>query len=323
MKKFDAIEGLRGWLAWAVVFSHLVYMSGLKGDGLDPMLGMPRTLLFMIVSGFVITHLITEKPEPYLPYIVRRFARIFPLFAVTCFFGYFTNDLLANALTPDHQFADPAFSHLVTEISSSNRQHFWGQFLAHLTMLHGAIGNTVLPYSEYAFNMPAWSLSPEWQFYLIAPLVLIVVRRPSALIIFALLVAMVELLYKYWLSADFIQPGFLPAAAAYFAVGIASRMAYQTFSQRGYFAAICAVAIVILPLVGSQARPLLVWAVVFACLSLHGTTGESGYLTRSYRLVLTSPLATYFGAVLLDLSLPLPCNLRVRVALGQPVWQGA
>ena len=40
----------------------------------------------------------------------------------------------------------------------------------HLTLLHGVVPEKLLPSSATAFLGPAWSLSLEWQFYLIAPL---------------------------------------------------------------------------------------------------------------------------------------------------------
>lgn len=65
MKKFGAIEGLRGWLVWAVVFSQLAYFSNLSVKGLGPALkaaGLPAVLVFLMISGFVITHLVIERP---------------------------------------------------------------------------------------------------------------------------------------------------------------------------------------------------------------------------------------------------------------------
>jgi peptidoglycan/LPS O-acetylase OafA/YrhL len=69
----------------AVVFSHLVYFANIYGHGFGSLiahLGRPA-VLFVIISGFVITHVIVERPEPYLGYLTRRFMRIFPLFAIT------------------------------------------------------------------------------------------------------------------------------------------------------------------------------------------------------------------------------------------------
>ncbi|WP_425908312.1 acyltransferase family protein [Nitrobacter sp. TKz-YC02] len=89
-RTFAAIEGLRSGLAWAVVFSHLAYFSNLSG-GIAPTLkatGLPAVLVFLTIGGFVITHPVIERPEPYGVYLLRRFMRIFPLFAVTCATGF-------------------------------------------------------------------------------------------------------------------------------------------------------------------------------------------------------------------------------------------
>ena len=88
-------------LAWAVVFSHLVYFSDIYTHGFGALishLGRPAVLIFVIVSGFVITHAIIERPEPYRSYLTRRFMRIFPLFAVTSAIGYFACDVQVSTL---------------------------------------------------------------------------------------------------------------------------------------------------------------------------------------------------------------------------------
>ena len=37
-KRFNAIEGLRGWLAWTVVLSHVVQVSNIIAKGVGPMM---------------------------------------------------------------------------------------------------------------------------------------------------------------------------------------------------------------------------------------------------------------------------------------------
>ncbi|MGZ5843312.1 MAG: acyltransferase family protein, partial [Xanthobacteraceae bacterium] len=228
-EKFLAIEGLRGWLAWGVVLSHLTYMSAFKMPGVSSILrsiGPAAVLVFVMVSGFVITHLILEKKEPYLPYLIKRFVRLYPLFALTCLIGFFTNDLLASALGSSN-FADPEFAGVVRDVAASNHDHPPMHVVAHAVMLHSAIPNAVLPYSEYAFNMPAWSISLEWQFYLFAPLVVMILRdKREFIVVLALTVAILQLVFKKFFYGA-AQPGALPVAACYFAVGILSRLAYS------------------------------------------------------------------------------------------------
>jgi peptidoglycan/LPS O-acetylase OafA/YrhL len=298
MKKFDAIEGLRGWLAWAVVFSHFAYFSdtrGIIGSYLRE-LGLPAVLVFLIISGFVITHLVLERPEPYSAYLVRRFMRLFPLFAVTCALGYFANDLHANLYGSYGN--DPAFRKLLTDIARSNHEFFWQHAFAHSTMLHGAINDTVLPFSQYAFNMPAWSISLEWQFYLLAPIVVkLLLSRPSAVLWIAGAVAIAEVAYKYRLVGTFVQPSFLPGIAGYFAVGIASRIVYPSIAGTlRNPAGILTIIVVMMPLLDNRGWPLLIWALLYTGLALDRSGPRSRLFAQIYQMALESRFAIYFGS---------------------------
>lgn len=296
MKRFEAIEGLRGWLAWAVVLSHLTYVSGFNLPGLSQffrMIGLPAVLIFIVISGFVITHLIVEKQDPYPSYLVQRFARIFPLFVVTCFVGFFTNDLLATALA-SRDFPDPQFANVVQGVAASNHDYFWKHFLAHAMMLHGAIPNKFLPYSEYAFNMPSWSISLEWQFYVLAPLAVFALRsRTHVLVPFAVTVALCDFAARKWFYGT-VQPGALPFAAEYFAVGMCSRLAYPSVQGRAWLGLALASALVLFPL-SAELRPILVWVVVFFGLA-NKNLERPGAIVRIYAAALKRPLALYFGS---------------------------
>jgi peptidoglycan/LPS O-acetylase OafA/YrhL len=299
MKKFSAIEGLRGWLAWTVVLDHLVEVTNSKGVGHGfIMAGHYAVLIFIIISGFVITHLVSEKPEPYRLYILRRFMRIFPLFAVTCVLGYFTSDILAHALTKVSWAADPFFIDnriaIFSGIARTDHAFFWQNLLAHLLMLHGAIGDNILPFSQYAFNSPAWSLSLEWQFYLIAPFAILLASRPRSLVRAALVIAILEIAYAFDLFGSFHAPSFLPGAAGYFALGIASRLAYPALAGTvRQPSAIVALFMVLIPF-GWDAVPLLVWALVMTGLILNRSAPDS--FAHYYRLALESRWAMYFGS---------------------------
>ncbi|MCK1712157.1 MULTISPECIES: acyltransferase [unclassified Bradyrhizobium] len=234
MKRFQAIEGLRGWLAWTVVLAHLAYCSGFNTGALAAQfrsLGLPAVLVFLIVSGFVITHVVVEKPQAYPVYLIQRFARLFPLFAATCIFGFFTNDLLAISLAAPG-FNDSEFAKVVNGVAASNHKYFRSHLLAHVTMLHGAIPNAALPYSEYAFNMPAWSISLEWQFYLVAPLIICIIRNELLFPLLAIAVAICELWFKSFVGT--VQPGALPLAVCYFVMGIVSRLTYPYVERHSW-----------------------------------------------------------------------------------------
>lgn len=277
-----------------MVLAHLAYCSGFNTGALAAQfrsLGLPAVLVFLIVSGFVITHVVVEKSQAYPVYLVQRFARLFPLFAATCIFGFFTNDLLAISLSGPG-FNDPDFAKVANGVAASNHEHFWSHLLAHVTMLHGAISNAALPYSEYAFNMPAWSISLEWQFYLVAPLIICTIRNELFILLLAIAVAICEFWFKSFVGT--VQPGALPLAASYFLVGIVSRMTYPYVEGHNWLVPTVALAIVLFPL-RSELRPFLIWFIVFFGLprKCHERPGPASNI---YSCALTNPVAQYFGS---------------------------
>src|SRR3569832_251177 len=175
MKKISAIEGFRGWLAWMVVLAHVVEVVDAQGVWhILGEMGHPAVIMFVIVSGFVITHRVIERPEPYPIYVLRRFMRIFPLFSVTCFIGYFTSQMYARSLTQLPWAHDDSFAYRVmlhTQFAKSATDFFWQNIASHAVMLHGITPPVIAPLSAVVYNPPAWSNSMEWQFYLVAPFV--------------------------------------------------------------------------------------------------------------------------------------------------------
>ncbi len=303
MNRFRAIEGLRGVLAWAVVFSHLVYFSDIYTHGFGALishLGRPAVLIFVIVSGFVITHAIIERPEPYRSYLTRRFMRIFPLFAVTSAIGYFACDVQVSTLARVAYSGDSEFDFvpLVNGIASSDHQNLWLHVLAHLTMMHGAISDGALPFSAYAFNIPAWSISLEWQFYVIAPLVLMIVIRHKFLIPAAIVLAMIEGAFGAHLFGHFYQPSFLPAAATYFAIGIACRLIYPSVAGSTRYPIGIAVLIIImlLPISGVPIASVLVWMLVYLGLIVGREESSDSFFTQVHRRLWENPVILYFGS---------------------------
>jgi peptidoglycan/LPS O-acetylase OafA/YrhL len=298
MKRFTAIEGLRGWLAWTVVFSHITQTVNVWPDGIGPRLahaGGYAVAIFIMVSGFVIAHLVTERPEPYGRYLLRRFMRIFPLFAVTCIVGYYTDPLYEAAVSAAPWVDDQGFllPQTLKTLVQSEREFFWAHAVAHLTMLHGAISSNLLPLSLYAFNGPGWSLSLEWQFYLIAPAVIMMARDRSKLIWLCLIVLLLEITFEHGLFGKFEQPSFLPGAGRFFALGIASRLSYPMLAGKlRYPLTILLIALMMVPL-SEQLLPYIVWLIVMVGLSLDE---EKSLFTRAYRCLLESRAATYFGA---------------------------
>ena len=170
MVRVDELEGLRGFLAVWVVVVHLLGAASVEPSSLgilEPLFGeLIRVQIFCIMSGFVIFMMMSRRREPYLPYLSRRFLRIYPVyifaFVLSVALSGIAYDALEAADFPGSKNADRI---AIYEASFA----MWPQhLLSHLTLLHGIVPNQWLPFGAYAFLGQGWNISTEFQFYVIA-----------------------------------------------------------------------------------------------------------------------------------------------------------
>jgi peptidoglycan/LPS O-acetylase OafA/YrhL len=233
MKHFRSIDGLRAWLAWIVVLSHVALYTAadvripLLEHSIDAM-ATKSVQIFIIISGFVITHLLLERREPFVPYITRRFLRIYPIYFICLCIGIYAT-YLHFAVFADKPWGAyvPQPELLAAQLKSLQDHGMMPHLLAHLLLLHGMIPNHILPVSEYMFLGPAWSLSLEWQFYLVAPLILYCTRSQTSAIMLCLVTVAAYVAYLHGIFGQFFDPSFLPGAGLYFATGIGTRLIYS------------------------------------------------------------------------------------------------
>jgi peptidoglycan/LPS O-acetylase OafA/YrhL len=159
LNRNQTLDVSRGFLSWIVVVVHVVWLAGYHGS-LQRNAGSYAVDGFVILSGFVITQLLITKNEPYGVFIFRRFMRLFPAFIVC----------LAIALLVRPLTSGTAPTELVRE--ASENRFFWWHLGAHASLIHGLVPTAWLPLSQMAFLPPGWSISLEFQLYLVAPLVL-------------------------------------------------------------------------------------------------------------------------------------------------------
>ena len=273
MKHFSGIDGLRAWLAWTVVLCHIFLLTA--ADVRLPVLHKidnaadHAVSIFIIISGFVITHLIVEKKEAYLPYITRRFLRIYPVYAICLFFGIFATWLhvMAFAGNPWGQWVpEPDF--LATQSAVLQGNGLWQHLLAHITLLQGVIPNNFLLHSEYMFLGPAWSLSLEWQFYLVAPLVLFLLRYPWGKILVPVAVVVGYCAFMEGRLGDFESPAILPGAGLFFAVGMGTRLVIPKLPRLAAYPLAGAILAVGFIQMSHLLVPFAVWAAFVAWMKL-------------------------------------------------------
>lgn len=170
--KLSSLEGLRGLMALWVFVTHYVTIAGfdISKDGrLGFFLGNGEhaVSVFILLSGFVIALLFARKHEAYLPFITRRAFRLFPAYLVALALSVatlnVTRDVLQNFPWPNEK------SVIRLKIIEDTLAHEKLHLVLHIPLLHGLVPERVLPNTSYAFMGQAWSLTLEWQYYLLAP----------------------------------------------------------------------------------------------------------------------------------------------------------
>lgn len=294
LPRFIAVDGLRCWMAWVVVVSHVVQQSGLRDAGrvwhavFDA--GNWGVGVFIIISGFVITHLLLMKQRPYLAYIIPRFMRLAPAYLICTALGGLAYIFAANL------GGDNWFRAIHGELYETQTKHLAYHVLAHLTLLQGIIPNDVLPLSQYVFLPPAWSVSLEWQFYLVAPLIIWWCRNSTRCVMLVIGVALMAFVYSRYLSHHWRQPSALIGSAQFFLIGIASRYAAPRLAGKVTNPATVAVAALAVGLAVHQLA-VGIWLATLAFLfTIPTVTGAAdSTFVRLIRIALESKVAIYLA----------------------------
>jgi peptidoglycan/LPS O-acetylase OafA/YrhL len=189
-----------------------------------PQLAQAAVLGFILISGFVIAGLVVERREAWTPFILRRAARLFPAYS-----------LALAASVAALPFILHATLHLPwAEAVSFNRPERFDSQLQdlaaypfeigalNLTLLQGLIPNEW--FEATAPLPPAWSLSLEWQFYLVAPfMVAALARRLFGTVLLVALCGLALVTQSGWFGT-FFHPSILTGAGYLFAIGILARL---------------------------------------------------------------------------------------------------
>jgi peptidoglycan/LPS O-acetylase OafA/YrhL len=221
MKRLECLDGLRGVLACYVMLGHMAPFAALPAGITGPLShGGAAVDVFFILSGLVIVRSLESCRFGAKPFLISRTARIYPVFLVMLVLGIAVQPLAVpfDAMP----WIEPGS--LARDIWSQGWPATWPtEIAAHLTMTHGLFPNGVLPDVCFSFLGAAWSLSTEWQFYVLA-LVLgrsrVGVERLAAVF---LLLAVIGLTWDLTAPETWqFSRAFLPNKAQYFALGIAS-----------------------------------------------------------------------------------------------------
>jgi peptidoglycan/LPS O-acetylase OafA/YrhL len=229
MQRLICLDGLRGVLAFYVMLSHtlpfapmphwLAWLFWHGGAGVD---------VFFILSGLVIMQSLASFDYRPRPFLIARVARIYPVFLVVFVAAVAVQPLATGFermawIAPDSPARD---------IWSGGWPNDWWLFIVtHLTMTHGLFPNGVLPDVWVGFLGAAWSLSTEWQFYLLALLIGRRLELRSLAWLFLAVAAASIAWHAMAPDAWRFSRAFLPNKAQYFALGIASAIVVRHGAQ--------------------------------------------------------------------------------------------
>ena len=190
MRYVKEFEALRGVLAIWVVIGHVATASAVHGRLIEAKLyNVYAVTVFILLSGFAIAALIDTKAEGYGLYITRRALRIFPVYL---FYLALSVLLVDFALTTWLDAPSGVMQAARTTIAADTLAYWPWHLAAHLPALHGLVPPRLLPSTDYAFLGQAWSISLEWQYYLIAPFfIALLTTRMTAIRIGLLLIGVV------------------------------------------------------------------------------------------------------------------------------------
>jgi peptidoglycan/LPS O-acetylase OafA/YrhL len=291
MQRLECLDGLRGALAVYVMASHMAPFAVLPwwlasalshgGAGVD---------LFFILSGMVIIRSLESCAWQARPFLIARIFRIFPV--------YLAMLGLAAAVQP----LPTPFAAMPWVGPGSSAHVIWSDgwprawvidLAAHLSMTHGLFTAGVLPDVWVSFLGAAWSLSTEWQFYVLA-LIAGRVATGWRLVLLFLLLACAGLVWSLSVPADWqFSRAFLPNKAQYFALGIASAILVRDGARRGYLVTLAAT-LVLCDVQGGLEKtlPPVVWGLCLAA-QMQANLPGAGALAR----LLRARTAVWLGGV--------------------------
>ncbi len=240
MRRLECLDGLRGVLAMYVLLSHMAPFAAVPAWVARPMShGEAAVDVFFILSGMVIVRSLQGFQYAAPPFLIARVGRIFPVFLAVFPFAAAiqvipTGFALMPWIGPD--------SLACSTWSGGWRPNWAAEIAAHLTMTHGLFPDAVLPNVWVSFLGAAWSLSTEWQFYMVVALLAGPLGRgrisTAHLIVIFLGLAAAGIAWQGTAPSGWgFSRAFLPNKAQYFALGIAAAVLQRrpdAASSRGY-----------------------------------------------------------------------------------------
>lgn len=248
------LDGLRGFASLWVLVGHAMFLTGYKiGLFAQPDLAVE---VFIIISGFLMTYHYQMRearepwtaPETWRTFWIRRFFRIAPLYYVCLAVALIAGPELwqsrldaataiPGALEQEARYADRYLDQSLTNV------------LMHVSFLFGMTST-----HNFRTALPDWSIGLEMQYYLVFPLLMILVLKLGRLAGMALLVGAMAVA-GVWLDRNGYVVGaysMLPMKFHLFAAGMLIAMTLRADAKWAWLLVLGAIAVIFVPLGGGR-----------------------------------------------------------------------
>jgi peptidoglycan/LPS O-acetylase OafA/YrhL len=234
------LDGLRGLLALWVAISHILCWTGMSDRWQLPdmiqeawkvlIYAQSAVDIFIILSGFVISFLIvkfqaTYPKDSYKAFITNRFFRLYPVYLI-CLMISIPASMLVPTILEHSTWSHTSYFVTLRSIVASEQGAPLQHLALHLSLLNGLIPKSLLSNATATFLPPAWSITLEWQYYLVAPAIAAMLLSPRGLIALILIAGCGQSLAPEWTN---LHLAFLPSQLPLFLIGVAS---YHLFQSR-------------------------------------------------------------------------------------------
>ena len=306
--RIDELDGLRGILALWVAVSHIFCWCGFA---MFPFV-LPHLLrstagrfwvqfsfaggavdAFIILSGFAISYMLHGRQQTYRKFMTGRFFRIYPVYLLCLLAGYSTIYLMPSVINSVSWRDNEYYNVYVHPVFDSALAHPAAHLVSHLTLLYGIIPERILAYAPVTMLAPAWSITLEWQYYLLAPFLAWYARRPAGLLVLGLVCCGETVYSHFWNGA------FLPEKLPLFLIGIGSFHLYasaETLKRLRNRAHIFAALAATILITGWHWVALLIWLIVFGGVLADGNRKTEQFLLKPRRFLLL-PALQFIGKI--------------------------
>ncbi|MDE8348514.1 MAG: acyltransferase [Acidocella sp.] len=262
MERLTRLDGLRGALAIYVMLGHALPYTILPGwIGAPFAHGEAAVDVFFALSGLVVINSLERFNYRPWPFLAGRAKRLLPVYFLVL--GLAVGLIWLGSPLPDMPWIAPGSLPADFWAVGMPAQFIW-HFVAHVMLVQGLLPNGVLPWAYITLLGPAWSLSTEWQFYIV---MVVLMRRVRNLAMFGVLLLAVAVIYRvmagflpaYWQFSR----AFLPDAAGFFGLGVMSAV----WLRKGHILPLAAAVLLVAMLGLVSGSPLrmftpLVWLLV-------------------------------------------------------------